>query len=516
MIDTMRPSLVGPVLALLLACGTALAAEPVSATADLAAREAEVLRRYQDLEGAFLRLADVLAATDPDRAAALRAAFDRGREARMGERIEAIVEQLQRGQLLKAGTAQEEALEQFRSLLELLEAGGDDRRADARRNLKQLLGRVAKVTSRQRELEAATEAGDDAAPLSARQREMADETRRLADDVEALAKADAEPARRPEAGGPPVDGQQDAQAPESQAPESQAKESQAKESQAADGVDEAGDGETARARRTARRLRAAEERMQAARGRLEEARRDDARAEQERAVEELETARAELEEILRQMREEEVERILVQLEARIRCMLKAERAVLGDTEKLAAADAAGSPRERQLEAARIGREQEKVGTDGAKAMALVRDDGSAVAIPQALEQVRDDAMQAAARLARADVGRETVAILGDIVSGLEEMLAAVEKAHRDQAAGRPGAGGGGAAAGDQPLVDALAELKMLRTLQVRVNARTQRLSRLLDDDSTDDPGVRGVLVRLAERQRAIERAARDIVNGITE
>lgn len=506
MIDTMRPSLAGPVVALLFACASALAAEPVSATADLAAREAEVLRRYQDLEGAFLRLADVLAATDPDRAAALRAAFDRGREARVGERIEAIVEQLQRGQLLKAGTAQEEALEQFRSLLELLEAGGDDRRGDARRNLKQLLGRVAKVTSRQREVEAATEAGDDAAPLSARQREVADETRRLADDVEALAKADAEPARRPEAGGPPVDGQQESQAPESQA----------KESQAADGDDEAGDDETARARRTARRLRAAEQRMQAARGRLEEARRDDARTEQERAVEELETARAELEEILRQMREEEVERILVQLEARIRGMLKAERAVLGDTEKLAAADAAGSPRERQLEAARIGREQEKVGTDAAKALALVRDDGSAVAIPQALEQVRDDAMQAAARLARADVGRETVAILGDIVSGLEEMLAAVEKAHRDQAAGRPGAGGGGAAAGDQPLVDALAELKMLRTLQVRVNARTQRLSRLLDDESTDDPGVRGVLVRLAERQRAIERAARDIVNGITE
>jgi hypothetical protein len=501
MIDTMRPSLAGPVLALLLACGSALAAEPVSATADLAAREAEVLRRYRDLEGAFLRLADVVAATDPDRAAALRTAFDRGREARMGERIEAIVEQLQRGELLKAGTAQEEAIEQFRSLLELLEAGGDDRRADARRGLKQLLGRVAKVTSRQRELEAATEAGHDAAPLAARQREVADETRRLADDVDALAKANADPARRRGAGGPAVDGQEDAQA---------------EKSQAADGGEETGDDETARARRTTRRLRAAEERMQAARGRLEEARRDDARAEQERAVEELETARAELEEILRQMREEEVERILVQLEARIRGMLKAERAVLGDTEKLAAADAAGSPRERQLEAARIGREQEKVGTDAAKALALVRDDGSAVAIPQALEQVRDDAMQAAARLARADVGRETVAILGDIVSGLEEMLAAVEKAHRDQAAGRPGAGGGAAAAGDQPLVDALAELKMLRTLQVRVNARTQRLSRLLDDESTDDPVVRGVLVRLAERQRAIERAARDIVSGITE
>jgi len=486
----------------LLAGGPIRAAEPVSGAAELAAREAEVLRRYQDLEGAFLRLADVLAATDPDRAAALRAAFDRGREARVGERIAAIVEQLERGQLLKAGTAQEEAIEQFRSVLEVLEAGGDGRLADTRRSLKELVGRVAKVTSRQREVEAATEAGDAAAPLAARQREMADEARRLADDAEKLAKADEDRGGRSGADGPPsADGQGGPPAAGSQAE---------------DGGDDSSAGESARARRTARRLRAAEERMQAARGRLEEARRDEARAEQQRAVEELETARAELEEILRQMREEEVERLLVQLEARVRGMLKAERAVLADTEALAAAGS-GSSRERQLEAARIGREQEKVGTDAAKALALVRDDGSAVAIPQALEQVRDDAMQAAARLARADVGRETVALLGDIVSGLEEMLAAVEKAHRDQAAGRPGPGGGaGAAAGEQPLVDALAELKMLRTLQVRVNARTQRLSRLLDDEPADDPDARGVLERLAERQRAIERAARDIVDGITE
>ena len=72
----------------------------------------------------------------------------------------------------------------------------------------------------------------------------------------------------------------------------------------------------------------------------------------------METARAELEETLRQMREEEVERLLVQLETRIRSMLRAERGVLTGTEKLADGDQAG--RERQLEAARLGREQTKI------------------------------------------------------------------------------------------------------------------------------------------------------------
>jgi hypothetical protein len=31
-----------------------------------------------------------------------------------------------------------------------------------------------------------------------------------------------------------------------------------------------------------------------------------------------------------------------------------------------------------------------------------------------------------------------------------------------------------------------------------------------------EPGLRGTLERLAERQRAIERAARDIVSGLAE
>jgi hypothetical protein len=199
-------------------------------------------------------------------------------------------------------------------------------------------------------------------------------------------------------------------------------------------------------------------------------------------------------------------------------MLKAERGVLADAERLTAATEQ-SDRERQLEAARLGREQGTITAEAAKALVLVRDDGSAVAIPQALEQVHDDSGQAATRLARGDAGRDTISLLGEIVIGLEEMLAAVERAREDQqdAAAAP-AGGRPGEAGEQPLVDKLAELKMLRSLQARVNARTQRLARLLDADDTPVTGtdLRAALARLADRQRQIERAARDIVEGLTE
>lgn len=490
------------------------AAEPPQTdAATLAAREADVLTRYQELERSFLRLADVLAASDPRRAAALRSAFDRARDEQVGDRVAAIVAMLEQGQFLKAGTTQQDALGRLRGLLEMLESAVGDRRAtDATREWKAFLGRIAKQIASQRDLEGVTEAGGDGRGLADRQRRVADETRQLGDDVQRFAEklaadagaaADADPAGRPAGEGRDPEDESDRRGSGAAPPE-------AAEDPADEGRDEA-----ARGRRTAQRLRAAEERMRRAQDQLETAAPGGARAEQERALEELETARAELEQILRQLREEEVTRLLVQLETRLREMLKAEREVQAGAERLAAATALAD-RERQLEAVRLGREQEAIGGAAAKAVLLVRDDGSAVAMLHALEQVLDDSAQAATRLGRGDAGRDTIALLAEIVVGLEEMLAAVERARSDRQDSAAPGGGRATPAGAEPLVDQLAELKMLRSLQSRVNQRTLRLSRLLDADAADAAGVRAALGRLADRQRQIERAARDIVAGLPE
>jgi hypothetical protein len=513
----------------------------------LARRESDLLRQYLELERSFLRLADLLATTDPRRAAVLRDAFDRARDAEMGDRLGAIVTLLEEGQLLKAGASQEGAIEQFRGLLDLLEEGGQDRRlTETKQELRRFLGRVTKLIARQRDIEGSTEAGADEDRTAARQREAAEEADSVADEMERFAKRQ-EDADRPsgeadadEPGEPADDdagkkpnaeaGRRGAGQPQG-AGERRGEEAQGGESQGegAEPEDEAGEQpageegpaqeETSRERQTARRLQAAEKRMREAAEKLDEARRKEARADQEKAIEELESARAELEEILRQMREEEVERLLVQLETRVRIMLKAQRGIRDATVKLAGSEAM-SRREQQLEAARIGREQDEVAAEAARAILLVRDDGSAVAIPEALGQVRDDSSEAATRLARGDVTPTTVDLVGEIVTGLEELLAALEKSRRDEPQQQPAGEGGGrpAESKEQPLVDKLAELKMLRSLQGRVNARTERFSRLLDAGA--EQAVEGELVaalgRLAERQRAIEQAARDIVTGRTE
>ena len=575
----------------------ARAAEPTAVDAgqgpdesrSLVEREQELARQFRDLEKTFLRLADLLAGSDPRRSALLRSVFAQAREEEVGNRLDTIVQLLEKGQLLKAGTSQAGAIEKLRQLLDLLESGDTDRRlANTKEEVKQFLSRLSKLISRQRDIEGSTEAGGREARLSERQDALAEETRGLSADIDGFAKrmesrdqadgdpsgsqggknptgreADGMPSKPGEPGekddqpgakgddakgddspddpaktkpgesaepsGPAADGKSgDGKSSDKQSGEQSGEEGEssgnqegAKEQPAGD---ESGDDESSRARRTKKRLQAAEKRMRQARDKLDEAKRREARSEQEKAIEELETARAELEEILRQMREEEVERLLIQLGARIRAMLRAEKAVLAGTEKIAGVDPSSdrqppSDRERQLEAARLGREQAAISNDASRALTLVRDDGSAVAIPEALEQVRDDSVQAAARLARGDVGGTTRGILQDLVANLEEMLGALEKAQREQQARQQNPSGGRPAEpGQQPLVDKLSELKMIRSLQMRVNTRTKRFAQLLADgaEQAEEPELLDALDRLSARQRKIERAAHDIVTGRTE
>ena len=562
------------VVALVVLAATAAragAAEPVTEpVTGLADRERLVSRQMRELEATFLRLADLLAASDPRRAATLRSAFEQARETELTTRLDTVVELLEQGQLLKASAGQETALDRLRRLLALLEAGDSQRTvADSKKQVKEFLSRINQLIARQKGLEGTTEAGGDANAIAGEQEKVATDTRKLADDVEAFrheaAEAEGLAEQKSEAGenakaaggesaegdpqkgqpgeGPATDKPADGEAgepSESGKGEPSAAESQPGEPSNSGSKNEAGepgqpgqqsagqgseqepqgDDEASRAARTSRRLAEAESRMEQAQERLDQARRSDARDEQEKALAELEAARAELEEILRQLREEEIERLLVRLEARVRTMLRAERAVLRGLDQLADEKQALKPRERDLESARLGREQQAITADATRALTLVRDDGSAVAIPEALEQIREDSLQAANRLKQGNTQGLTKGIVEDLVLSLEELLAALERAEREQQERQQQsqAGGRPAEPGEQPLVDKLAELKMIRTLQLRVNRRTSRFSQLLTDESekAGEPELVEALGRLADRQERVERAAHDIVTGRTE
>ncbi|MBM4057570.1 MAG: hypothetical protein FJ275_04945, partial [Planctomycetes bacterium] len=159
------------------------------AGAALVAREQGLRDQFRELERTFLRLADLLAASDPRRAALLRSAFEQSRDGEVTERLDAIVAMLEKGQLLKAGTSQAGAIDKLRELLVLLEAGDTDRRlSNTKEEVRQFLARLGKVIARQRDVEGSTEAGADAEKLAERQDALARDTEALARDIGGFAK----------------------------------------------------------------------------------------------------------------------------------------------------------------------------------------------------------------------------------------------------------------------------------------------------------------------------------------
>ncbi len=263
--------------------------------------------------------------------------------------------------------------------------------------------------------------------------------------------------------------------------------------------------------------------MEEAQQELEKAEREGAIEKQREAEERLREAIEELEEILRQLREEEVERSLASLETRLRRMLEMQNKVLEETTRLQEITGEAASRQVQISASKLALDERKLLAEGERAFLLLREEGSSAAFPEAIEQLNADISSVADRLSNGDVGTLTVNIEQEIVSSLEEMVEALVQVQKDnkkkkQDQQAPGQGPTGGEPGDQPLVDKLAELRLIRTLQLRINNRTNTLSKLLADPN--DPigqaaenDVQQQLKGLSQRQASIQGVTRDIVVG---
>jgi hypothetical protein len=146
---------------------------------------------------------------------------------------------------------------------------------------------------------------------------------------------------------------------------------------------------------------------------------------------------------------------------------------------------------------------------------LLREEGSSVAFPEAVEQMRDDMKQVVERLAAVKVGEITQGLEQDIIAALEETIAALEKAIKDLEKNRtpPGQQPSGGQPGEPPLVHKLAELKMIRSLQMRIYQRTKRYGQMIDGEQAETAELIDALQALAERQQRVYKATADLEQG---
>jgi len=244
--------------------------------------------------------------------------------------------------------------------------------------------------------------------------------------------------------------------------------------------------------------------------------RDAAAGHQDKALEELLKAKEKLEEILRQLREEERKLLLAALEARFQKMLAMQLAVYQGTLTLGQVSEDDWVGRHTTQSIKLARDEEEIAVEAIKALTLLKEEGSSVAFPEAVIELREDMLVVSRRLEESRVGQLSQAIEKDIIESLEEMIDALQKElekvedeDKDQKDQKPQQ----QQEQEPPLVDKLAELKMLRALQLRINRRTRRLARLIDGDQATAKDVLQQLKELARRQARVQRAARDLATG---
>src|SRR5262249_1073462 len=162
---------------------------------------------------------------------------------------------------------------------------------------------------------------------------------------------------------------------------------------------------------------------------------DDASKNQDDAIKKLEEVRKQWEALLRQLREEEMRRLLDALQARCQRMLALQTEVHDGTVRVDktitdSPDKKATRAEEQRSLQLSDREQD-TGREAKLASRQLETGGAAGAFAEAFIQVLEYAIQVPRRLGKADVGTVTQSIEQDIIATLKEMIEALERAKQD-------------------------------------------------------------------------------------
>ena len=505
---------------------------PGGETDRLVVEQTRVVDQYERFKKNIIDLADFLRETDPERAEVLEKAVAQMNQGDALERFNQVVALLGQDAILISDVdeilSNQSAVEiELQSLLTLLLT---ENRQSQNQSEKQKLTRFVKEIGRmiriQKGIQAETERMDRIETLVPRQGKLAqradslakkmqqsDEQSKVTLPPQRSSRTGSEPDREKQADKESPNAERDGSAGDKQSDNKQAKNNESGKQGKQSSEEESSQSGSQAERSPQKALERARKQMRSAIEDLQEAKKDKAKDKQFAAVAALEQAKAELEKILRQLREEEIERVLALLEARFRKVLRLQKRVYEDTIALDQTPATTRDRSFEMDSTRLSEKQSKIVGLIDATLVLFRNDGSAVALPEASMQLREDMELVMVRLDRADTGPLTQQIMEDIIEAIEEIIGAIEKSQQDQAQRKEADASNQSQSANStpPLVDMLAELKMIRSLQWRVNRRTARYQEVLLTGRSSRVDLLPELKKLADRQGRIEKISRDIV-----
>ena len=521
-------------------CLMLLFAVSVSAQ-ELTEKQRGIADRYAQLEQILLRMSEASATSNPRRAELLKKVLLASKDKLVMLRIESIADILNRRQLTEAIAGQEGIEKDLAELLKLLESENRDQlRQMEKEKIKEFLRDLEEIIHQEKALKARTaqEENEKLAKLEKPQKEVRLRAQSLQDRIAENENPERKPDSETEKNSMETqesdekDGDRKSESGEKSEPLEKPDQSNEKQadlkpekkddseppSEKADDKPEPGDSPTQSA------MEKAMKRMKQAEEKLQKAEKSEALEDQEEAIAELQRVKAELEKILRQIREEELLQTLEKLEARFKRMLRIEQSIRSQTEKLVMVQKkTEEPDERQtrIQSSRIAADQQSVLDDADAALILLREDGTAQAMVESLLQARFDMEDIKSRLDGVKLDSVTIAVEDAVIAALQEMLEAIDMAIKEaekrkenppQSDSPPG--------GEQetePLIQALSELRMIRSMQQRVNDRTGRyekeVEQLRAEANPDFESIKQKVEELARQQNRISRILHDLKVG---
>ena len=499
-----------------------------------------ILNSYSELEQKLLALREFEKENNPARSKLLQRAYELSQEQGTTDEMQRIVALLTTGELRDAESNQKLVLDDMKRLLTLLQSEDRGKRIqDELKRNQEYLKEVERLLRIQKSLRGEAEGKSNAQRISKSQKQAAERAKKLADKIRDNEERSKEKDLndRKDAGGEKGKkgkgkGKQNGEGkgkkngePKSGKPSGKPGDGKPSEGEPPEGNPSDGEQPDEEMNPVRKRVAAAERRMRDAKKKLDQAKRDKSIENMNEAIRELEAAKKELEEILRQLREEEVERSLSMLEGRFRMMMEREIKLRDKTKSLNAVPTEQRLADFEINAGKLSSEQSSIATEASRALLLLREDGSSVAFPQTVEEMKLDMEQVTSRLAASKVGQMTIEIENDIIETLGNLIEALAQAQKENEAnrnkrngkGKPGSG----RPGESSLVGKIAEIRMLKALQDRIYRRHTRYAKMLDDPSdligvTEDPEIRAALRRLTAKQKQLTEITKEIVESMHE
>lgn len=495
---------------------TAIRAQTAAPEVKLSDRQTMIEQQYRDFEAVVQRMADLLRQEDPERAALMMKVFARSKRDLVLVQMDKITKELEKGNLTEAAKLQDLIVQDMSELLALLLSENRAQELRERRErVEKYLEQLRDIKDQQRNLRLQTERSDsdsDAKDLAEKQQKLSEETEQLQQKIESEeSKAKEEQGDRSEEKdgqgnkpegddaqkNEPGDGDDKPQSPQEQSPQDGKQDSSPQKSQ---------DDQLPRAEN----LKNASRSMQDAKRQLEQLKRRRASEKQDEAIRELDKAIEELEELLRQLREEERQQLLATLEERFREMHDLQQVIYDSTVRLDQTPADKRTRVDKQQILALSRRESEIVTQAEQALLVLQDDGTALAFPEAVKQLVDDASLIASLLAKSDTGAFTQEVELAVLEALEEMILALEREQEESKKQQNQQQEGSQGSQQQALVQKLAELKMIRSLQQRINTRTTQLAEQGGQSEQLQGELHEAARRLAERQVRVYEVTREI------